>query len=81
MCSAHHHRSSPTINKQLLIERVDIYCVSRINKEVRINRMNLLKATNPYDNEAFAETYSGGDADYPMALPPRSPVRAPLMIA
>jgi len=32
MCSAHHHRSSPTINKQLLIERVDIYCVSRINK-------------------------------------------------
>gem|GEM_PF-2346255 len=32
MCSAHHHRSSPTINKQLLIERVDIYCVSMINK-------------------------------------------------
>jgi len=55
MCSAHHHRSSPTINKQLLIERVDIYCVSRINKEVRINRMNLLKATNPYDNDVFAE--------------------------
>jgi len=26
-----------------------------LDKEVRINRMNLLKATNPYDNDVFAE--------------------------